>query len=252
MKKFSVDNGQSFDFGKTSAEYAKYRDIYPDEMYYRLYKLGVGKAGSDWLDIGTGTGVLPRAMAHYGATITAVDVSENQIAEARRLSKNMTNIKYDVCAAENMKFPVNSFDIVTACQCFWYFDPNVIVPKVKSMLRRGGIFVKIYMAFLEDDPIAGRSSAIVRHLNPNWNSGAIAEDDLSRHYFDEPNTDVFYADIEFTRESWHGRMNSCRGVLASMDKRTFARFEEEHKKMLTEFPENFTVRHKIYLVYYYM
>lgn len=32
MKKIIVDNGQDFDFGKTSAEYAKYRDIYPQEF----------------------------------------------------------------------------------------------------------------------------------------------------------------------------------------------------------------------------
>ena len=38
-----IDNGQSFDFGRTAEYYAKYRDIYPKELFERLLSLGVGK-----------------------------------------------------------------------------------------------------------------------------------------------------------------------------------------------------------------
>ena len=252
MNNKSVDNGQSFDFGKTSSEYAKYRDIYPKQMYDRLYELGVGKRGTKWLDIGTGTGVLPRAMAHYGAEIIGTDLSDNQISQAQMLSKSLKNITYKACPAEKMSFPEKSFDVITACQCFWYFEPSLIVTKIKAMLRDGGMFVKIYMEFLEDDPIAGRSAQLVRKLNPDWNSGTAALKDLKTHYFDNPHEEVFDADIEFSRESWHGRMNSCRGVLASMDAPTFARFEKEHLQMLSEFSESFTVKHRIYITYYYL
>lgn len=41
MKKIIVDNGQDFDFGKTSAEYAKYRDIYPPRTFTE--KLAIGE-----------------------------------------------------------------------------------------------------------------------------------------------------------------------------------------------------------------
>ena len=53
----------------------------------------------------------------------------------------MDNIHYKKLAAEEMNFPDKSFDAITACQCFWYFDPNVVVPKIKSLLRDGGVFV---------------------------------------------------------------------------------------------------------------
>ncbi len=56
----NIDNGNSFDFGKTSEAYAKYRDIYPKELYDRLRELGVAADGTAWLDIGTGTGVFPK------------------------------------------------------------------------------------------------------------------------------------------------------------------------------------------------
>lgn len=56
MMKNTIDNGQQFDFGKTSKEYAKYREIYPKQLYDKLYSLGIGVKDSDWLDLGTGTG----------------------------------------------------------------------------------------------------------------------------------------------------------------------------------------------------
>lgn len=71
MRNLIIDNGQNFDFGKTASEYAKYRDIYPKELYDRLLSFGVGKAGSVWLDLGTGTGVIPRGLADNGANILA-------------------------------------------------------------------------------------------------------------------------------------------------------------------------------------
>ena len=40
-----IDNEQTFDWGKTSEDYAKYRDIYPDEFYQHILKLGLCKSG---------------------------------------------------------------------------------------------------------------------------------------------------------------------------------------------------------------
>ena len=129
MERIVVDDGQKFDFGRTSKAYGKYRDIYPQSLYKRMLGLGIGKAGSHWLDLGTGSGVIPRAMAKYGARIVATDISENQIREAKELSANMDNIEYKVVSAEEINYPSGSFDAITACQCFWYFDPAVVVPK---------------------------------------------------------------------------------------------------------------------------
>ena len=40
MLKNIIDEGQKFDFGKTSKFYAKHRDIYPEELFDRLHKIG--------------------------------------------------------------------------------------------------------------------------------------------------------------------------------------------------------------------
>ena len=89
------DHGKAFDFGRTSSDYAKYRDIYPDEFYKKIVELGLCVKGQRVLDLGTGTGVLPRNMYKYGAEFVGADISESQIEQARLLSKEAgMNIKY--------------------------------------------------------------------------------------------------------------------------------------------------------------
>ena len=129
----SIDKGKNFDFGKTSKEYALYRDIYPESLYDKLILFNIGQKGQDILDLGTGTGVIPRHMVKYGAGFTGADISENQIKEAISLSEGM-DIKYKVCPGEETGFPDKSFDAVTACQCCHYFDTDRLVPELKRIL----------------------------------------------------------------------------------------------------------------------
>ena len=69
MKLNNIDEGKSFDWNLTSQNYAKYRDIYPPQLYEKLRELGVAADGSAWLDIGTGTGILPQNMYNENAVI---------------------------------------------------------------------------------------------------------------------------------------------------------------------------------------
>ncbi len=49
----NIDKGNPFDWGKTSEDYAKYRDIYPQEFYDYILVLGLCKNGQTVLDIDT-------------------------------------------------------------------------------------------------------------------------------------------------------------------------------------------------------
>ena len=78
MEKYGhLDNGNALDYGKVSEDYAKYRDLYPDVFYQKIHELGLCGKGQWVLDLGTGTGVLPRHLAKYGAKFIGVDISEN-------------------------------------------------------------------------------------------------------------------------------------------------------------------------------
>ncbi len=252
MQNNSIDHGRTFDWGKTSQSYAKYRDIYPEEFYKRIISAGIGLPGQKILDIGTGTGVLPRHMAQYGASFTGIDLSENQIAQARRLTEEAgLQIDYFACPAEKMDFADSSFDAVTACQCFWYFDKAVILPVISRVLKPGGRFCILAMAWLpEEDPIAKASEELVLHYNPDWTGGRMKRQILSsppwgREWFETELADTFDLQVPFTRESWNGRMRACRGVEASLSPEQVADFEKEHLALLEKtVPERFHILHQ--------
>ena len=84
-----IDSGTPFDWGKVSADYAKYRDIYPPEFYQKILSLHLCQEGQKVLDLGTGTGVLPRNMYKYGAKWTGIDISPEQIALLEKEHKQM-------------------------------------------------------------------------------------------------------------------------------------------------------------------
>ena len=251
IKNANIDSGKAFDWGRASEDYAKYRDIYPEEFYQKLVDRGLCVNGQKVLDLGTGTGVLPRNMYAYGADWTGCDISENQILQAKRLSEEAgMNIDYYALPTEEVDFPDNTFDVITACQCFWYFDHKKVMPKLARMLKPGGRLVILYMAWLPfEDRIAGASEELVLKYSPNW-SGAretkkpIHIPDVVYDYFEMEEHEEYDIKVAFTKETWHGRMRACRGVGASLSQEELVKFDKEHKELLGRIaPDEFEVLH---------
>ena len=249
MKNADIDGGKEFDWGKTSADYAKYRDIYPEEFYKKIVARGLCVEGQSVLDLGTGTGVLPRSMYKYGAKWTGVDISPEQIEMAKALAKGM-DINFATCAAEDIDFAEGSFDIATACQCFWYFDPNRLIPKLHNILKENGRLLLLYMAWLPyEDKIAGESERLVLKYSPQWTGKGetvhpIEVSDCAYEYFEKVHSEEYILNVSFTRESWNGRIKACRGIGASLSDREIADWETEHRQLLKNIaPEKFTVKH---------
>ena len=65
-------------------------------------------------------------------------------------------IDFIVSAAEDIDFPDEYFDVITACQCFFYFDYDVVIPKLAKLLKKGGRFLVINW---EDTP---------QEINVDW------------------------------------------------------------------------------------
>jgi len=244
-----IDGGKAFDWGRTSQDYAKYRDIYPREFYDKIISRGLCVDEQSVLDLGTGTGVLPRNLYHYGAKWTGTDISENQIEQAKKLSAGM-DIDYYAIPSETLDFPDDTFDVITACQCFWYFDHEKIMPKLYRMLKPNGRILVLYMAWLPfEDKIAGASEELVLKYSPNW-SGAgetkhpIHIPDCYIGNFEFVYHEEYTLNVHFTRESWNGRMKACRGVGASLTQNEIMNWEREHLALLEKIaPNEFDVLH---------
>lgn len=244
-----IDDGKAFDWGRTSEDYTKFRDIYPKEFYEKIISRGLCIEPQRVLDIGTGTGVLPRNMYKYGAKWTGTDISENQIEQAKRLSDKM-DIDYYALATEDINFPENSFDVITACQCFWYFNHEKVMPKFVNMLKPDGRLLILYMAWLPfEDKIAGESEKLILKYSPKW-SGAreklhpISIPDCYKDFFDLVYHEEYPLKVHFTREGWHGRVKACRGIGASLNADEIASWEKEHLQLLSETTaEEFDILH---------
>ncbi len=245
----SIDGGKPFDWGRTSRDYAKFRDVYPPEFYERIVSRGLCKTGQRVLDLGTGTGVLPRNMYRYGAKWTGIDISENQIEQAKKLSQGM-DIDFYAVSAENLTFPDGTFDVITACQCFWYFDHERIAPILNKLLKPEGSILILSMEWLPyEDKIAGESEKLVLKYNPEW-SGAgetghpVYIPECYNDSFKAIYNEEFRLPVHFTRESWNGRIKSCRGIGASLPREEIAAWEREHLALLNEIaPMDFDILH---------
>ena len=250
MKNTTIDNGKSFDWGKSSENYAKYRDIYPKELYSTFYRLGFGGEGKNNLDIGTGTGVIPRFMSSFGGDYYGIDISENQIKKAKELS-SQDNIDYRVGAAEKIPFEDGFFDSTCAVQCWRYFEKEKAIPEICRVLKKNGIFIIAYMQWLPfESEIIEKSLDLVKKFNPHWDCFKdridVENSRLSLDGFKKKEFCEFDCNVPFTRESWNGRMVACRGIEPSLTAEEVKRFTIEHMKMLEEYNENeFNLRHQI-------
>lgn len=245
----NIDGGKEFDWGRTSTDYAKYRDIYPQEFYDKIVNRQLCISGQSVLDVGTGTGVLPRNMYRFGAKWTGTDISENQIQQAKILSEGM-NIDYYALSTEAINFPDESFDVITACQCFVYFDHEQVIPRFCRMLKPNGRILVLYMSWLPfEDRIAGESEKLVLKYNPMW-SGAggtmhpIIIPDCYQEKFELVYHEEYPLMVHFTRESWNGRIKACRGIGASLTEQEILAWEQEHMTLLKESaPDEFDILH---------
>jgi len=259
MENENIDYGNEFNWGKTSSDYSKYRDIYPVSMYQKLYDIGIGHKDQKILDLGTGTGVLPRAMYKYGAKFTGIDLAEEQIEYAKKLSQDQNmNICYKACSAEETGLESNEYDFITSVQSFIYFDKEKIIPEMKRLLKVNGKIAIVWMVWLPNEcKIAEETEKLVLKYNPKWTgAGCIRTNDNSFLNFApealETEKEVnYYENLKFNYETWAGRIRACRGVSATLSEDKVKEFNNEHIKLLKEITkEPFEIIHEIKISVY--
>ena len=72
-----------------------------------------------------------------------------------------------------------------------------------------------------EDAAAGMSEELILKYNPKWTGGGETRHEIFvpefwMEYFETELSEVFDIDVPFTRESWNGRIKSCRGIGAAL------------------------------------
>jgi SAM-dependent methyltransferase len=233
------------DFGRTADDYARHRAGFPERLFEVLLHKGVVRAGERLLDLGTGTGTLARGFARRGLLVTGLDPSPAMLAEARRLDREAgLEVDYVAARAEATGLPRASFDVVSAGQCWHWFERARAAREVRHLLRPGG---RVVIAHFDWLPLSGNvveatERLIVKH-NPAWTAGGGSGlhprclNDLALADFAELETFSFDRAVPYSHVAWRGRIRASAGVAASLAEDAVARFDAAHARLLErEFP----------------
>lgn len=248
-----TDPGREIDWGRTSADYGLYRPGYPESFWRRLEGIGAGVAGQRVVDLATGTGVLAREFARRGCDVVGLDVSHGQVVEARRLAEEARlRARWIVARAEATGLPAASWDLVSASQCWLYFDKPRAIREVKRLLAAGGRLLTCHICWLPRlDAVARETEALVLRYNPAWTAADYAGKiphcpKWAEGEFEVASTFWYDEALPFTRESWRGRIRACRGVGAALSPAEVAAFDADLAALLARVaPDRFTILHRI-------
>ncbi|HLW37304.1 MAG TPA: class I SAM-dependent methyltransferase [Candidatus Eremiobacteraceae bacterium] len=246
------------DFGKTAADYGTHRAGFPDRFFDRLIAAGFVKNGDRLLDLGTGTGTVARGFARRGCTVTGLDPSRQLLEEAARLDRDAgVSVSYVEAKAEETGLAPESFDVVTAGQCWHWFDRPRAAREARRVLKPRGILVIAHFDWIPlPNNVVDATEKLIEKHNPSWKLGgghglhphwladaAVAGfEDIETFSFDEP--------ARYTHEGWRGRIRASAGVAASLAPDAVARFDEELAALLArDFPEDpMPVPHRVWVM----
>jgi len=145
--------------------------------------------------------------------------------------------------------------LVTAGQCWHWFDRATTALEVRRVLRAGG---RLVIAHFDWIPLPGSvveaTENLIRAHNSQWNLWGGAGmypawmRDMGAGGFRELESFSFDVDAIYTHEAWRGRIRASAGVGASMSPERVEKFDAELKVILAErFPDDpMPVPHRVF------
>jgi SAM-dependent methyltransferase len=120
--------------------------------YHRFLLEHVPARCSEALDIGCGTGEFARLLAPRAEHMLALDLSPQTIQLARERSTDFATIDFEAADALSWAFSPEQFDYIVSIAALHHMPMEVILPKMKEALAKGGTLVvlDIYEARFSD------------------------------------------------------------------------------------------------------
>ncbi|MEE3953461.1 class I SAM-dependent methyltransferase [Peribacillus frigoritolerans] len=212
-------------FGNVAKNYAQYRNDLPDELLESLKLRGIDFNNKKVLDLGSGTGVLSRALHNAGAVVVGVEPSAELIEQAKVIDKSEGNlIEYINTYAESTTLDNGLFDYVTVLRAWHWFNREKTLDEIKRILEEKGILIVMDSGFISKSKVIDDTLQIIKTHMPNGelkSAGAKAESkqfingfpvewfkEWQEHNFDLKETYKFNYTVSFTNEDWCGRVGS--------------------------------------------
>jgi len=233
-------------FGAAAEDYARHRPGFPARLVELLEDRGVlPLAPADALDLGTGTGTLARWWARQGFRVTGLDPDARMLeAAATQGADEGFAMEWVQGAAEELPFPDQSFDLISAGQCWHWFDAPRACAEILRCLRPGGTVVVAHYDWLpEPASLAAATEALILQHNPQWQLGGgdglhpKAAEDLRQAGFASCERVHEIVAQPFRPEDWRGRIRASVGIAASLDAAQVHAFDQELAALLAnDFP----------------
>ena len=222
-------------FGATAQDYGRYRAGFPQHFFKRLFSEGWVNAGDRVLDLGTGTGTIARGLALRGCNATGLDSEHHLLTEAARLDREAaTGVTYVEGRAEATGLPAATFDVVTAGQCWHWFDRQRTVVEVGRILKPGGRIIIAHFDWLAmRGNVVAMTEQMIERYNPSWHLGNASGlyppwlSDVAEGGFERLETFSFDTEVAYSHEAWRGRIRASAGVGASLPPDEVAAFDAE-------------------------